>query len=64
MTTHDINDQILIAIKAKLSDSDYMKTALTQVLAKIEDMTKELHQAQLEAMQNLIKMQNSIKKCL
>ena len=64
MTTHDINDQILMEIKAKLSDSDYMKTALTQVLAKIEDMTKELHQAQLEAMQNLIKMQNSIKKCL
>ena len=64
MNAQEINDQILMEIKAKLSDNDYMKTALTQVLAKIEDMTKELHQAQLEAMQNLIKMQNSIKKCL
>lgn len=57
------DDQIFAAIKDKLNDSEYMQTALTQVLNKVAAMTpEELHQATLEAMQNLIKMQNSIKK--
>ena len=57
------DDQILTAIKDKLNDSEYMQTALTQVLNKVAAMTpEELHQASLEAMQTLSQMHNFVKK--